>query len=115
MIDGSSDRIDQISALLQQFITASDKRMNTTDERIERLATRTDQRIDRLAERQERTQEQLDLLREDIDIAFQTIGLMTQNNDREMAQFRAAILENQEECRRIWQYLLGQQRNGNGD
>lgn len=107
---------------IKEILMATARRASAADERISQLAQRTDERINRLAERQERTQEQLDTLgerldalREDVDIAFQTIGLMAQNTDREMAQFRSAILGIQEENRRIWEYLLGQQRNGNGN
>lgn len=82
---------------------------------VARRAEATDSRLDRLAESQQRTQERLDQLREDIDIAFQTINLMSENGDTERAEFRATILEIQNDNRRIWEYLIGQQRNGNGD
>lgn len=96
----SSDRLDRIENDLETV-----KEIMLA---VARRAEATDSRLDRLAESQERTQEQLDQLREDVNIAFQTINLMSENGDRERAEFRAEIL-------RIWEYLMGQQRNGNGD
>lgn len=100
--NGNGNRGDELETIKEILLTVA------------RRAEATDARLDRLAESQGRTQEQLDALREDVEIAFQTISLITENSDREMAEFRSAILENQEENRRIWEYLMGQPRNGNG-
>lgn len=89
-------------------------RTEAVDEQVSTLAQRTDERLERLAQRQERTQEQLDQLASDVDIAFQTISLMVENNDRQMAEFRSAILGLQTENRHIWEYLM-RRTDGNGD
>jgi methyl-accepting chemotaxis protein len=106
MTDGSNDleTIKEILFTVARRYEAAAERMDATDERLERLG-----------QKQERTQEQLDQLREDVDIAFQTISLMTENADREMAEFRSAILGLQTENHRIWEYLMRRYRNGNGD
>jgi hypothetical protein len=108
MTNGNGNRDGELE-LIRQLLIATANRAEATDER-----------LDRLVESQERTQRQLDQLSgkvgqltENVDTAFQTIGLMSQNIDRQMVEFRSAILENQEESRRIWQYLMGQQQNGN--
>lgn len=121
MTNSSNDRLDQIEGdfetikevlftVARRYEAAAD-RMVTTDERIERLGQRTDERLERLAQRQERTQEQLDELREDVNIAFQTVRLMAENADKD----RALIVGLQTENRRIWEYLMRRDRNGNGD
>jgi len=102
-----SDRLDRI----ENDLEAVKDILLTVARRYEVAADRreaTDERIDRLVERQERTQAQLDQLREDVDIAFQTIKLMSENADRDRAEFRT-------ESRQIWEYLMQQYRNGNGD
>lgn len=136
MTNGSNDRLDQIEddwetvkeilfTVARRYETAAD-RMDATDERIERLAQgtderlerlgqKTDERIERLGQKQERTQQQLDQLREDVDIAFQTISLMAEKADREMVEFRSAILGLQTENHRIWEYLMHRDQNSNGD
>ncbi len=110
---------------------------------VARRAEATDERLDQLIESQGRTQKQLDQLsvnvdalgvkvdslREDVDIAFQTIGLMAENGDRDRAELREEAAQDRAEFRerteqnraefqaevlRIWEYLRGQ-RNGNGD
>jgi hypothetical protein len=53
-------------------------------------------------------------LNEDVEIAFQTIKLMAENSDREMAEFRSAILGLQTENRHMWEYLMRRDRDGNG-
>lgn len=109
---------------------------------VARRAEATDERLDQLIESQGRTQKQLDQLsvnvdalgvkvdslREDVDIAFQTIGLMAENGDRDRAELREEAAQDRAEFRerteqnraefqaevlRIWEYLMGQQRNGN--
>jgi len=79
------------------------------------LAKRTDERINRLAEQQERTQThqdqlsgKVDQLSENVDIAFQTITLLSNNTDRTLASINASIQ------RQDMDYLL-RDRNGNGD
>lgn len=103
MTHSNGNRDDELE-LIRQLLIATANRTESTDAKLERLV-----------ERQDRTQRQLDQLsvnvdqlREDVEIAFQTIGLMAENADRERAIF-------QQETRRIWEYPLGQQQNGNGD
>ena len=87
-----------------------------------RRAEATDTRLDRLSEKQDRTQEQLDRLREDVDTAFETIKLLSENTNRsivqsqqEMREFRVTMTQLQVENRQIWEYLMHQYQNGNGD
>ncbi len=128
MTNGSNDleTIKEILFTVARRYEAAAERMDATDERIERLAKgtnerlersgqRTDEQIERLGQKQERTQEQLDRLREDVDIAFQTISLMVENSDREMAEFKSVILGFQTENHRIWEYLMRRDQNNNGD
>lgn len=64
------DRIENDLETVKDILIAVARRAESTDERLERLAQRTDERINRLAEQQERTQQNLDQLSEDVDIAF---------------------------------------------
>ena len=134
------DRLDRIETDLETIkeillatarrAEAADARTAKTDERLseqsqtmdERLVAFTkaadergiklDQRLDRLTQKQEESQRQIDALREDVDIAFQTISLMAENNRTEMAEFRAEMREMRLETRQIWEYLLRRSQNG---
>lgn len=82
MTNSNSDELSNDLETVKEILLAVAKRAEATDSRLERLASASvkrwsaiDSRIDRLAESQQRTQEQLDQLREDVDIAFQTINL----------------------------------------
>lgn len=116
MTNGGNDleTIKEILFTVARRYEAAAERMDATDERLERLGQRTDERLERLGQKQERTQEQLDQLREDVDIVFQTISLMVENSDREMVEFRSAILGLQTENHRIWEYLMRRNQNNNG-
>ncbi len=112
MTNSNGNRDNELE-LIRQLLIATANRAETTDARLDRLAEATDARLDRLVESQERTQRQLDQLsvnvdqlREDVDIAFQTIQLLSENTDREMRQHR-------EETQRIWNYLMRRDGNGN--
>ena len=135
-----SDRLDRIETDLETIkdillatarrAEAADARTAKTDERLseltqtmdERLVAFTkaadergiklDQRLDRLTQKQEESQRQIDALREDVDIAFQTISLMAENNRTDMAEFRAEMRQMRLETREIWEYLLRQSQNG---
>lgn len=135
-----SDRLDRIETDLETIkdillatarrAEAADARTAKTDERLseqaqtmdERLVAFTkaadergiklDQRLDRLTQKQEESQRQIDALREDVDIAFQTISLMAENNRTDMAEFRAEMREMRSETRQIWEYLLRRSQNG---
>lgn len=135
-----SDRLDRIETDLETIkeillatarrAEAADARTAKTDERLseltqtmdERLVAFTkaadergiklDQRLDRLTQKQEESQRQIDALREDVDIAFQTISLMAENNRTDMAEFRAEMREMRLETRQIWEYLLRRSQNG---
>lgn len=79
MTNGNGNRDDELELIRQLLIATANR------------AESTDNRLDRLVESQERTQRQLDQLsvnvdqlREDVDIAFQTIQLLSENTDREM-------------------------------
>jgi archaellum component FlaC len=119
-VTNSNDRLDRIENDLEtvkDILIAVARRAEATDERMERLAQRTDERINRLAEQQERTQTQLDQLSgkvdqlsKNVDIAFQTITLLSNNTDRTLASINASIQRQD----RILDYLL-RDRNGNGD
>lgn len=121
----NSDRLDRIEANLEtvkDILLSTARRSETADERISVLSVKTDARIDRLAAKQDRTQEQLEQLREDVDIAFQTIKLLSENTDRrivesqqEMHEFRTIMTQLQMENRQIWEYLMRQYQSGNGD
>lgn len=121
----NSDRLDRIEANLEtvkDILLSTARRSETADERISALSVKTDARIDRLAAKQDRTQEQLEQLREDVDIAFQTIKLLSENTDRrivesqqEMHEFRTIMTRLQMENRQIWEYLMRQYQSGNGD
>lgn len=135
-----SDRLDRIETDLETIkeillatarrAEAADARTAKTDKRLseqaqtmdERLVAFTkaadergiklDQRLDRLTQKQEESQRQIDALREDVDIAFQTISLMAENNRTDMAEFRAEMREMRLETRQIWEYLLRRSQNG---
>ena len=135
-----SDRLDRIETDIETIkeillatarrAEAADARTAKTDERLseltqtmdERLVAFTkaadereiklDQRLDRLTQKQEESQRQIDALREDVDIAFQTISLMAENNRTDMAEFRAEMREMRLETRQIWEYLLRRSQNG---
>ena len=121
-VENDLETVKEILMTVARRYEVAEQRMDATDRRIERLAQRTDERIERLAQKQERTQEQLDQLRVDIDITLQTIEAIAENTDREMAQFRSAMLGFQSamlglqtENQRIWEYLIQRDTNGNGD
>lgn len=122
-MDATDERLERLSQgsdeQIERIAKGTDERLERlaqgSDERLERLGQRIDEQIERLGQKQERTQEQLDRLREDVDITFQTISLMIENGDREMAEFRSAILGLQTENHRIWEYLMRRYRNGNSD
>jgi flagellar biosynthesis chaperone FliJ len=87
MTNSNSDELSNDLETVKKILLAIAKRAEATDSRLERLAEASVKRwsvigsqLDRLAESQQRTQEQLDQLREDVDIAFQTINLMAENN-----------------------------------
>ena len=71
----------------------------------------TDERIDLLSLRHDRTQVQLDQLREDVEIAFQTITVLSHNTDRTLASINASLSRQD----RILDYLMRGDHNGNGD
>lgn len=120
----NSDRLDRIEADLEtvkDILLSTARRSETADERISALFVKTDARIERLAAKQDRTQEQLEQLREDVNIAFQTIKLLSENTDRsivesqqEMHEFRTIMTQLQMENRQIWEYLMRQYQSGNG-
>ena len=94
------DRLDRVEANLQ---TATDILVA-----VARRAELTDGRLDRLSQSQDRMQTQLDQLREDVDIAFETVMALSNNTDSTLAAINAA-LERQD---RVLDYLLRRDRNG---
>lgn len=80
---------------------AADERITKTNEELAQLSRKTDERLNRLS-----------LM---IETAFETISLMAENNRTEMVEFRAEMREARLETRQIWDYLMRQSQNGNGD
>ena len=115
-------RIEYLTQSLQEQSRLADKRGRRIDARIEDL-TQSLQAQSRLADergrkidaRLDRLSENLNQLREDVDIAFQTISLLSENTDRSMAEFRAEMRDSRTETRAIWDYLMRKSQNGNGD
>jgi chromosome segregation ATPase len=75
---------------------------------VARRAESTDARLDRVSQSQDRMQSQLDQLREDVEIAFETIKALSNNTDSTLASINAA-LERQD---RVLDYLVRRDRNG---
>ena len=113
--EATDKRIEDLTQSLQEQSRLADERGRKIDARIEdltqslqaqsRLANERGRKID---ERLDRLSENLNQLREDVDIAFQTISLLSENTDRSMAEFRA-------ETRAIWEYLMRKSQNGDGN
>ena len=94
----SSDRLDRVEALLEQFITASVADRQASNERMKAMDEKTDARFNQLAEQQERMIAEADANREI------TFGMLDQ------------MLKLQEETKQILDYLFGQQKgNGRGE
>lgn len=96
----SGDRLDRIETNLQ---TVTDILVA-----VARRAESTDERLDRVSQAQDRMQNQLDQLREDVDIAFETVMALSNNTDSTLASINAA-LERQD---RVLDYLMRRDRNG---
>lgn len=135
----NTDRLDRIEADLEtikEILLATAKRAEAADERTAKTdelireqnqialqqGQKIDERLDRLSQNQEESHKQLDSMREDVDIAFETIKLLSENTDRsiaqsqqEMREFRAIMTQLQVENRQIWEYLMHQSQNGNSD
>ena len=113
-----TDRLDRIETDLEtvkEILLATARRAEATDKQIEGIALLVqeqsrlaDERGRKVDERLDRLSENLNHLREDVDIAFQTISLLSENTDRSMAEFRA-------ETRAIWEYLMRKSQNGDGN
>lgn len=116
--DARLDRIENDLETVKEILMAVARRAEATDSRLERLAnadvkrwSAIDSRLDRLTQNQERTQEQLDQLRSDVDIAFDTITALSNNTDRTLASINASIQRQD----RILDYLMRRDGSGNGD
>ena len=108
---------DDIATVETILVTVA-RRAEATSERLAQLVLtqdRTQKQLDQLSVKVDALGDKVDTLTEDVHIAFQTITLMADNNDRDRAEFRERSLRNSAEILRIWEYLMGQQRNGNGD
>lgn len=103
--DHRLDRIETDLETIKDILLATARRAEAADER----GIKLDQRLDRLTQNQEESQRQIDALREDVDIAFQTISLMAENNRTDMA-FRAEMREMRLETRQIWEFCCGDHR-----
>lgn len=106
--DHRLDRIETDLETIKDILLATARHAEAADER----GIKLDQRLDRLTQKQEESQRQIDALRENVDIAFQTISLMAENNRTDMADFRAEMREIRLETRQIWEYLLRRSQNG---
>lgn len=116
--DARLDRIENDLETVKEILMAVARRAEATDSRLERLAnadvkrwSAIDSRLDRLTQNQERTQEQLDQLRSDVDIAFDRITALSNNTDRTLASINASIQRQD----RILDYLMRRDGSGNGD
>ncbi len=98
----SSDRLDRVENDIENvkaiFFTVA-RRYEASEKRMEA----TDARLERLAERQDRTQQQLEQLAANADADRTAMFVMLEQ--------MAAL---QQENKQILEYLFGQQRNGNG-
>ncbi|BAY07593.1 hypothetical protein [Calothrix sp. NIES-2098] len=102
MSEATPNRLDRIEAILEQV--AQQQAANTTA--IAQLTVN----VDGLTEKFDGLTEKVDGLTEDVTSLTDILMHSLQNAEADRAQ----MLENQAEIRRIWEYLLGQQRNGNG-
>ena len=94
----SSDRIDRIETILEQFISASVADRQAINEQMKAMDEKTDARFNQLAEQQERMIAEADANREI------TFGMLDQ------------MMTLQEETKQILEYLFGLQLgNGRGD
>jgi DNA repair exonuclease SbcCD ATPase subunit len=116
--ESTDKRIDNLALSLQEQNRLADERGRRIDERIDNLALSL-QEQNRLAdERGRRIDERLDRLgenlaqREDVDIAFQTISLLSENTDHSIAQSRTEMAQFRAEIRQIWDYLMHRSQNG---
>lgn len=105
----ASDRLDRMEENLQtvtDLMVAVARRTESNAESIDQLTDNVDvlvRRVDQLAIRQEDTQAVVSQM------ASRFEQLMTV-----MVQFAQNAEVDRAEIRRIWEYLLGQQQNGNG-
>lgn len=120
-----TDRLDRIETDLEtvkeillstaRHAAAADKRAEDTNKQVEDIAQSLQEQNRLASERGQKIDQRFEQLREDIDIAFQTISLLSENTDRSMAEFRAEMRASRTETRAIWDYLMRKSQNGNGD
>lgn len=130
-------RLDSIERSLEALagnqVAERDSRLRLHDdlEILYQIVQRTDRSVDLLADRFGEVTDKFVQLTDKFDQLTERVDQLTTNVDRltnnqsQMAQLfiqsvqrneqdRATIRDNQVEIRRIWEYLLGQQQNGNG-
>lgn len=114
-VESADNQIENLTQLLQEQNRIADERGRRIDAQIENL-TQSLQEQSRLADvRGRKIDERFEQLREDVDIAFQTISLLSENTDRSMAEFRAEMRDSRAETRAIWEYLMRKSQNGDGN
>ena len=96
----SEERLERIEAILER--TVEQQQQLTT--RFESLVFETQRVLNQLAERQTRTEASIETLAD-------SVTRLTQNASNDSIRWR----ESQAEIRRIWEYLLGQSRNGHSE
>lgn len=107
----NSDRFSNDLETIKEILLATARRAEATDTRLDCLSENKSHAQEQLNQ----PRESLDRLREDVDIAFKTIKLASENSDRKMAEFRTTMLRLQSENQLIWEYLMRQYQSGNGD
>jgi len=102
----SEERLDRIERILEQTGTRLDQvaqQQQQLTSRFDSLVSETQRLFNRLGEQQSRTEAAVESLTD-------AVTRLTRNAEAD----RIRWTQNQAEIRQIWEYLLGQQRNGNG-
>lgn len=103
----SEDRLERIEAILERTVQLNQQTSEQQQQltaRFESLVFETQRVLNQLADRQTRTEASIETLAD-------SVTRLTRNTETELVRWQ----ESQAEIRRIWEYLLGQSRNGHSE